>query len=100
MLQEIYKLLDHLFFFIVSNIQIQSFIDARRKSCLRPAWQWLTLTVGSRTYLGSELLTRTGRFGYLFVESTGISGPLPAAEPRLGRRTVLTFPLLPPPQKN
>jgi hypothetical protein len=26
--------------------------------------------------------------------------PLPAAEPRLGRRTVLTFPLLPPPQKN
>jgi hypothetical protein len=26
--------------------------------------------------------------------------PLPAAGPRLGRRTVLTFPLLPPPQKN
>ena len=26
--------------------------------------------------------------------------PLPAAEPRLGRRTALTFPLLPPPQKN
>ena len=100
MLQEIYKLLDHLFFFIVSNIQIQSFIDARRKSCLRLAWQWLTLTVGSRTYLGSELLTRTGRFDYLLVESTGISEPLPAAEPRLGRRTALTFPLLPPPQKN
>jgi hypothetical protein len=36
---------------------------------------------------------------YLLVESTGISEPLPA-EPRLGRRTVLTFPLLPPPQKN
>src|ERR1700693_3865536 len=30
----------------------------------------------------------------------GISAPPPAAEPRLGRRTVLTFPLLPPPQKN
>ncbi len=26
--------------------------------------------------------------------------PPPVAEPRLGRRTVLTFPLLPPPQKN
>jgi hypothetical protein len=26
--------------------------------------------------------------------------PLSAAEPRLGRRTALTFPLLPPPQKN
>jgi hypothetical protein len=26
--------------------------------------------------------------------------PLPGAEPRLGRRTALTFPLLPPPQKN
>jgi hypothetical protein len=34
------------------------------------------------------------------VESTGISDPLPVAEPRLGRRTALTFPLLPPPQKN
>jgi hypothetical protein len=33
-------------------------------------------------------------------ESTGISEPLPVTEPRLGRRTVLTFPLLPPPQKN
>jgi hypothetical protein len=40
------------------------------------------------------------RFDYLLVESTGISEPLPAAEPRLGRRIVLTFPLLPPPQKN
>ena len=37
---------------------------------------------------------------YLLVESTGISELLPSAEPRLGRRTVLTFPLLPPPQKN
>ncbi len=44
-------------------------------------------------------LAREGRFDYLFVESTGISEPLPV-EPRLGRRTVLTFPLLPPPQKN
>ena len=37
---------------------------------------------------------------YLLVESTGISELLPVAEPRLGGRTVLTFPLLPPPQKN
>jgi G3E family GTPase len=45
-------------------------------------------------------LAREGRFEYLLVESTGISEPLPAAEPRLGRRTALTFPLFPPPQKN
>jgi Protein of unknown function (DUF1826) len=46
-------------------------------------------------------LVRTyAAFDYLLVESTGISEPLPVAEPRLGRRTVLTFPLLPPPQKN
>jgi hypothetical protein len=37
---------------------------------------------------------------YLFVESAGISEPLPGADPRLGRRTILSFPLLPPPQKN
>lgn len=43
---------------------------------------------------------RAGRFDYLLVESTGISEPLSAAEARLGRRTALTFPLLPPPQKN
>ena len=36
----------------------------------------------------------------LLVESTGILEPRPVAEPRLGRRTALTFPLLPPPQKN
>ena len=45
-------------------------------------------------------LAREVRFDYLLVESTGISEPLPVAEPRLGRRTVLTLPLLPPPQKN
>jgi hypothetical protein len=39
-------------------------------------------------------------YDYLLVESTGISEPLPLAEPRRGRRTVLTLPLLPPPQKN
>ena len=44
-------------------------------------------------------LPREGRFDYFLVESTGISEP-PVAELRLGRRTVLTLPLLPPPQKN
>lgn len=48
----------------------------------------------------SANLAREGRFDRLLVESMGISEPLPAAEPRLGRRTALTFPLLPPPQKN
>jgi hypothetical protein len=37
---------------------------------------------------------------HFLVEAMGISEPLPVAEPRLGRRTALTFPLLPPPQKN
>jgi G3E family GTPase len=59
----------------------------------------------SVTYAGPtsewlEELAREVRFDYLLVESTGISEPLPVAEPRLGRRTVLTLPLLPPPQKN
>ena len=45
-------------------------------------------------------LAREGRVDYLLVESTGIAEPLPAAERRLGRRTALTLPLLPPPQKN
>src|ERR1700737_4440130 len=46
-------------------------------------------------------LFKIGRnsFDYLLVESTGILEPLPVAEPRLGRRTVLTFPLFSPPQK-
>jgi hypothetical protein len=43
---------------------------------------------------------REGRFDYVLEESTGIAEPLPVAGPRLGRRTALTFPLLPPPQKN
>lgn len=43
---------------------------------------------------------REGPLDYLLVGSTGVSSPLPAAETRRGRRTALTFPLLPPPQKN
>ncbi len=38
-------------------------------------------------------------FDHLRVESMGRQEPR-AAEPRLGRRTALSFPLLPPPQKN
>src|SRR5690606_28140490 len=41
-----------------------------------------------------------GRVDYLSVVSPGASEPLPAAWPRPGRRTTLTVPLLPPPQKN
>lgn len=48
----------------------------------------------------SANLAHEGRFDYLLVESTGVLEPLPAAETRLGRRTALTFPLFPPPQKN
>ena len=50
--------------------------------------------------LGMPHPASEGRFDYLLVESIGISEPLPVAAPRLGRRTVLTFPLFPPPQKN
>src|ERR1700680_2735265 len=39
----------------------------------------------------SANLAREGRFDYLLVEATGISQLLPSAEPRLGRRTVLTI---------
>ena len=44
-------------------------------------------------------LPREGCFDHL-LRSTGISDPRAVGEPRLGRRTALTFPLLPPPQKN
>ncbi len=49
---------------------------------------------------GAVTTAREGRFDYLLVGSTGGSEPPPAAETRLGRRTALTFPLFPPPQKN
>jgi hypothetical protein len=47
-----------------------------------------------------ELADLRERGVYLLVGSTGASLPLPAAEARLGRRTALTVPLLPPPQNN
>ena len=41
-----------------------------------------------------------GDFDYLRLGGRGFSGLLPATEPRLSRRTVRAFPLLPPPQEN
>ena len=38
------------------------------------------------------------RADYLFVEPTALSAPAPRAGVRRGRRTALTFPVLPPPQ--
>jgi hypothetical protein len=63
-----------------------------------------TALAGPRHFLGKSCV-KSGRcpggaLDYLRVESTGLSEPLLGPEPRLGRRTVLTFPLLPPPQKN
>jgi hypothetical protein len=55
---------------------------------------------GSLRVIQAAESTAERRFDYLLAESTRISEPLPVAEPHLGRRTVLTFPLLPPPQKN
>src|SRR5208282_2350197 len=51
------------------------------------------------THRGNEARPR-GSFDYFLVESAGLAEQLRGAEPRLGRRTVLTLPLLPPPQKN
>ena len=73
--------------------------DAQPSSCITAVRWWRPCRPGS-SRKASANLAREGRFDYLLVESTGISEPLPAAEPHLGRRTVLTFPLLPPPQKN
>src|SRR5512132_4738342 len=49
---------------------------------------------------GTWIESRIEDFHYFLVESMGIAEPRPVAEPRLGRRTALTLPLLPPPQKN
>jgi G3E family GTPase len=57
-------------------------------------------TLGEDLLVEVSKLAREGRFDYLLVESAGISEPLPVAEPRLGRRTVLTLPLVASPQKN
>jgi hypothetical protein len=76
---------------------------AKRRSIARPvvvARDDLELIEGRRSLVEVSKPARDGRFDYFLVESTGLSEPLPVAEPRLGRRTVLTFPLLPPPQKN
>ena len=48
----------------------------------------------------SPNLAREGRFDYLPVEATEVLEPPPAAETHVGRRTALTFPLVPPLQKN
>jgi G3E family GTPase len=56
--------------------------------------------IGRTSRKASANRAREGRFDYLLVGSTGVPEPLPAAETRLGRRTALTFSLLPPPQKN
>lgn len=73
---------------------------ARRRAARRDAERMICCTLREDLLVEVSKLARERLFDYLFVESTGISEPLPAAESRLGRRTVLTFPLLPPPQKN
>jgi hypothetical protein len=73
---------------------------ARRRAARRDAERMIGCTLREDLIVEVSKLAREGRFDYLLVESTGLSEPLPGAEPRLGRRTVLTVPLLPPPLKN
>src|SRR5712692_10346535 len=73
---------------------------ARRRAARRDAERMICGTLREDLLVETSKLARKGRFHYLLVESTGVSEPLPVAERRLGRRTILTFPLLPPPQKN
>jgi hypothetical protein len=47
-----------------------------------------------------RLVVLAAVFDYLRLGPLEFAELLPAAEPRLGRRTALTLPLLPPPQKN
>jgi len=56
--------------------------------------------IGLLSPSGRDNQSKQKTVDYLLVESTGISEPLLVAEPRLGRRTALTFPLVVPPQKN
>ena len=53
-----------------------------------------------RVWAEASVLRLSGRFDYMLLESTETYEPPATAESRLGRRTALTFPLLPPPQKN
>jgi len=71
-----------------------------RRAARRDAERMICCTLREDLLVEVSKLAGEGRFDYLRVESSGLSEPLPGAEPRLGRRTVLTFPLLPPPQKN
>src|ERR1700694_4886595 len=71
---------------------------ARRRAARRDAERMICCTLREDLLVEVSKLAREGRDDYLLVESRGNSEPLPAAEPRLGRRTALPFPLLPPPR--
>ena len=84
----------------VLPIRRQRIARARRQAARRDAERMICCTLREDLLVEVSKPARAGRCDYLLVASTGISAPLPVAEARLGRRTVLTFPLLPPPQKN
>ena len=72
---------------------------ASQRAARCDAVRMLCRSAGEDTLGKVAKLARRGRFDYPLVE-LGFYEPLPVAEPCLGRRTVLTFPLFPPPQKN
>jgi hypothetical protein len=73
---------------------------ARRRAAGRESERMICCTLREDLFVrGIEARPR----GPVRLLARGVDGDLRAAalaEPRLGRRTVLTFPLLPPPQKN
>jgi hypothetical protein len=68
--------------------------DRRRR--FLSGWRLLKLLAAAMSLI---VVARIGRVDYLLV-GAGNAERLPVEAPRLRRRTVLTFPLRPPPQKN
>ena len=82
----------------ISNGQWAAISDLSADAYTQHAERMICRTL--RDLVEVSKLAREGRGDYLLVESSGNSATLPAAEPCLVRRTALTFPLFPPPQKN
>src|SRR6266511_4351703 len=86
--------------FFQSRERIRLRTSKKRKDESDERAEWLMISLTASSSMRDGVFRRDSRFDYLLVESTGSSESLRVAEPRLGRRTALTFPLRSPPQKN